>query len=236
MSEHRWERERAAWVLARAGHRPGARRRGEKLAVVARRNDRYEAGAGDAGFAEVTTRPLLYRAIFREEGAANTAGWALLTLIGGMVVAVLAGPALIISRAAYGTWWVMVRKWGRMTPAPYLLMSAVLGVVAWLVLSTTGLEGGALLAARYAGFQVVGGVAWAAWLVRANGWTAVARKQKRSKQRIAPIVVETEAPAVPVAVDDPEHEESDDEPVGIAPIVIEVETEVGHEPEHKEGA
>ncbi|RAD62011.1 hypothetical protein DN508_36530, partial [Burkholderia multivorans] len=61
------------------------------------------------------------------------------------------------------------------------------------------------------------------------------RKQKQSKQRIAPIVVETEAPAVPVEVDNPGHQERDDEPVGIAPIVIEVETEVGHEPEQKEG-
>ena len=77
----RFEQERGSWVLARAGHRLGARRRGEKLMVIARRSDRYEVGAGDALFQEVTTRNFIWRSIFREEGAANTAGWALFTMI-----------------------------------------------------------------------------------------------------------------------------------------------------------
>lgn len=120
-------------------------------------------------------------------------------------------------------------------PGPYLLIAAVLGAVAWLALWTSGLADGALLTAQYATFQVVGGIAWAAWLVRANGWAAVTRKQKQSKQRIAPIVIETEAPAVPVEVEE-RATASQDAQAEIEPVVIEVEIDAGHEPEHKEGA
>ena len=225
MSE-RWEKERASWVLARAGHRAGARRRGEKLMVTARRGDRYEAGAGDATFAEVTTRPLLYRSIFREEGAANTMGWAALTLTWTVATVFLVGPALLISRIAYGLWWSMVPRWGRMSAGPYLGIAAVLGCTAWLAFLRFDLDGSKGLMAYYIAFQLVGGIAWAAWLVRANGWAAVARKKKQTGSRIAPIQIEVDASEVPAETQErPRPRVDAPVEVEIAPIVIDDEDE-----------
>lgn len=194
MSE-RWEKERASWVLARAGHSPAARRRGEKLMVSARRRDRYGVGAGDAAFAEVTTRNAFHRSVFREEGAANTMGWLTFTLMGAAVLAVLAGPAMLVSRVAYGIWWAMVPRWGRMHATPYLCLALLLCAASWLVHERTGPSGFAGFLYVYGAAQSVLGLLWAGWLVRANGWPAVSRKVKQSSTRVAPIRIEAADPA-----------------------------------------
>lgn len=236
MSE-RWEKDRGSWVLARAGHRPAARRRGEKLMVATRRYDRYEVGAGDTPFSEVTTRGVFYRSVMREEGAANIAGWVCFTVIWMFVLAIVAGPALLVSRIAYCIWWAMSPKWGRMSPLPYLGIAALLGSVTWLTLGRLSLEGTELFLTQYAAVQVVLGVAWAAWLVRANGWAAVARREKQSGKKVNPIVVEipNEAPLEPVQGNVPASEEEPSRPEEVSestsyaediePIEIEVEIE-----------
>lgn len=202
----RWEKERASWILARAGHRARARRRGEKLMVAARRHDRYEVGAGDASFGEVTTRNAFYRSVMREEGAANTAGWFCLTVLSVIVLAVLVGPALLVSRIAYGTWWAMVPKWGPMFSPPYLGLAALLGGIAWLALGRLSLEDLEGFLVQYGAVQVVLGVAWATWLVRANGWAAVARRQKQSGSKVERVSIEIPVvePVDPVVIDAPQ--------------------------------
>lgn len=209
----RWEKERASWILARAGHRARARRRGEKLMVAARRHDRYEVGAGDASFGEVTTRNAFHRSVMREEGAANIAGWFCLTVLSVIVLAILVGPALLVSRIAYGTWWAMVSKWGRMVSPPYLGLAAVLGGIAWLTLARLPLEGFEGFLVQYGAVQVVLGVAWAAWLVRANGWAAVARRQKQSGSKVDKILIEipVDEPVDPVVIDVEESAPADSE-------------------------
>lgn len=207
----RWEKERGSWVLARAGHRAAARRRGEKLMVSARRSDRYDVGAGDASFSEVTTRNVLYRSVMREEGAANTAGWFCFTAIWVLWLVLLVGPGLVISRIAYGLWWVMVPKWGRMFPLPYVGLAAAAGGVGWLALDHLALEGFVAVLAHCTAIQLVLGLAWAGWLVRVNGWSAVARRQKQSGAKVDRIIVPVhQPPAVePIEIGPPEPEQTE---------------------------
>ena len=187
MSVDRWEKERSGWVLARADRSLSARRRGEKLALAARRRDRYAAGSDDAVQSEVITRSLFYRITFREEGGMNTLGWFMAASFGFSAFVFIAGPAYILGNLAYAAWWYMVAKWGRLFPGPYLGMAAVLTGLSWFIVGRLGLEGFAGFLVQYTAVQLVLGLVIAAWLTRSWGWPAVARKVKQSQVKVKPI-------------------------------------------------
>ena len=237
MSTPRWEGERSAWLKARAGHRLGVRRRAEQLALVARRQERLEAGVGDSAFGEVTTRNIFYRSGHREEGAANLAGWLIWTLTWISTTFVLVGPALLIGLGAYGIWWRKIEAWGRMRSKPYF--KAALGVAAvGVTLLTTHsllvsagvtliqigswrawpLEGGATFLAGYLWLQLVLGLVRAGWRVRAWGWPAVKRKEQAAKTAVQAVELE-EFETV-----QPEKASHSDAPA-IAPIEVGVDDE-----------
>lgn len=204
MVQSRHERERAAWVLSRAGRRPGARRRGEKLAAKARRFDRELAGAGDAAFNEITTRNLFYRNVMREEGAANALGWFVLTTGWMFWTAALVGPALVLGAALYGLAWALVPRLGRVRAWPFLLLALValtITVTLWMIWPPSGWA--STLLSIWTGLQVVVGPLRAAQLTRANGWAAVSKRAKGAATAIAPIEVAIEAEPEP-AVATPE--------------------------------
>ena len=209
MVEHRHERERAAWVLARAGRRPAARRRGEKLAAKARRFDRELAGAGDAAFNEVTTRNIFYRNVMREEGAANVVGWFVLTTGWMFWTAALVGPALVLGAALYALAWALVPRLGRVKVWPFLVL-ALVALATSVTLWTIWLQSGwaSTLLFIWTALQLTCAPLRAAQLTRANGWAAVAKRAKAAASAIAPIEIaveaepEAEAPAAaPVTVD-----------------------------------
>lgn len=184
--------------------------------VIARRSDRYEVGAGDALFQEVTTRNVIHRSIFREEGAANTAGWAAFTALWLLAGAVVLGIAFIVSRIAYGIGWALVPRFGRMTMLPYLGAVWVIGGLGALALYLTKPEGATAFWSWFLLAQVVIGLVWAAWLVRANGWAAVARREKAAGNgTVKTVVLDSVTPEVA------------DEPVtaDIEPIELEQEVE-----------
>lgn len=237
MSTTRWENERSAWLKARAGHRLSVRRRAERLALVARRQDRLEAGVGDSAFGEVTTRNVFYRSVHREEGAANLAGWLLWTLIWMSATYVLVGPALLIGMGAYSIWWGKVEEWGRMRSMPYFKAAgAVAGVgvallTAHALLVTEGvthiligswqawpLESGAAFLTIYLWLQLVLGLVRAGWRVRAWGWAAVERLERAATTAVLAVELE----GIPHA--EPEEAVQNDIPT-IAPIEIGVDDE-----------
>lgn len=186
MADPRYTRERSQWVLDRANRRPGANRRGQRLATRARRLARYDVGAGDAGTASVTTRSRFARlAVERDE---HRGRW---TMAAGLVEAarlIVAGPGVGLSWAIYGSWYRHVPTWG---PLRWRTLAGIAGAVLAIslliatgaVLFGTGLHwwGWWLLA------QPVIGTARAAWLAYAYGWEA------------APAAAATGAPA-PVRV------------------------------------
>lgn len=219
MVQSRHERERAAWVLSRAGRRPGARRRGEKLAAKARRFDRELAGAGDAAFNEITTRNIFYRNVMREEGAANVVGWFVLTTGWMFWTAALVGPALVLGAALYGLAWALVPRLGRVKVWPFLVLAPVAlttTVTLWILWPPSGWA--TTLLSIWTGLQVVVGPLRAAQLTRANGWAAVAQRAKGAATAIAPIEVAIAA--------EPEPQATSPEPVSVD---IEVDDSEGYQ-------
>lgn len=171
MADPHYTSERSAWVLARAGRRPAARRRGERLAARARRVARYDAGAGDAAVAEVTTRSRFGRiAAERDEHRGRWAVAATLVEAGRLAVA---GPAIALSWTIYGTWYRNVEAWGplrwRALAWPTGGVAVAMLVVAGIFFLGTGIPwwGWWLLA------QPVIGTPRAAWLAYAYGWEVV---------------------------------------------------------------
>lgn len=237
MSATRWEKDRSAWLKARAGHRLGARRRAEQLAVTARQHERLEAGVGDSAFGEVTTRNVFYRSVHREEGAANLAGWFVWTLIWMSATYVLVGPALLIGLGAYGLWWRKVEGWGRMRSMPYFKAAGAVAAVgvailtAHSLLATEGvtqilagpwqawpLEGDAAFLTAYLWLQLMLGLVRAGWRVRAWGWPAVARVERAAATAVQ--VVELEGF---------EHAEQEEAPHNDAPAIAPIEIGVDDE-------
>lgn len=237
MSTMRWEGERSAWLKARAGHRLSVRRRAEQLAVVARRQERLEAGIGDSAFGEVTTRNVFYRSVHREEGAANLAGWLIWTLVWFSTTYVLVGPALLIGLGAYGIWWRKVAAWGRMRSMPYFKAAGAVAAVGVALLTAHSLlasagvahvlvgswqawppEGGAAFLAVYLWLQLALGLVRAGWRVRAWGWPAVKRVEQAATTAVQAVELEEFEPV-----------ESEKAPHSDAPAIAPIEIGVDDE-------
>jgi hypothetical protein len=203
MVQSRHERERPAWVLSRAGRRPGARRRGEKLAAKARRFDRELAGAGDAAFNEITTRNIFYRNVMREEGAANVVGWFVLTTGWMFWTAALVGPALVLGAALYGLAWALVPRLGRVKVWPFLVLALVAlttSVVLWIYWPPSSWAPSLLFI--WTALQMTCGPLRAAQLTRAN--TAIAPIEVAIEEEPEQEAAPPEPVTVDIEVDDSE--------------------------------
>lgn len=201
----RWLKERGAWVLARAGRHRGARRRGELLVSAARRHERSEAGLGEAAFGEVTTPNIIHRSIFREEGAANTLGWAWWTLTWVLWSLLLLGPAWVMAWGLYSVWCARAAHWGPPRLAPPLAASvtaAVLSTGYWAALRPEGLL--TQLVVGYGLVQVIAAPAHLGWLSRAYGWPAVEKTLRARSTDIAPVAVPEIKTDEPVHITVPE--------------------------------
>lgn len=218
----RYEKERAGWVLARAGRNMTARRRGERLLMAARRGDRSGVGVGDAAYAEVSTPGIVTRTVMRGEGISGKLGWLVMGGAAAALFALAVGPAWLTSRVAYLVWWVMVPRWGSVRAWPYLVGSVLPALV---VAAAPHLLSEHVLTVQWVGAQLGLGMLWAAWLVRASGWAAVEARESAHGDSIRAVHLSSggEAPAA-VAVPEPEPEEpqevEQEETEGIAPIRI----------------
>ncbi len=196
MSGTGWKRERAAWVMTRAGRSPAARRRGEKLIAAARRQDRHAVDAGDSASSEVTTRNIFYRSVMREEGPANIIGWFLWTVIWMAAVGLAIGPAIAIAWGIYASWYALLPRLGRLRAAPLFGAAALTAVLGAALFWFIGQNGGSTTLLGYAVIQITVALCWAAWLTRAYGWRAVADRDKAQSSKIAPISIN-----IPTTVD-----------------------------------
>lgn len=163
--------ERAAWVTARAGRRPAAQRRGQRLTARARRIARYDAGAGDAAASEVAIRGrVARRAIEHDEHRVRWTVWA------GIVEATriaVAGPGIAIAWAVYGAWYQQVPDWGPIRWRVLAVVSAIMAVLMVVVGAVVWLGSGIPWWAWWLLAQPVIGTARAGWLAHAYGWDAV---------------------------------------------------------------
>lgn len=195
MADPHYTQARSAWVLNRAGRRPAARRRGERLAARARRLARYETGAGDAAVAEVTTRSRFGRMAAERDD--HRGRWTVAAALVEAARLVVAGPAIALSWAIYAAWYRQVPAWGppRWRTLTWATggVAAVMAVVAGIAWLGAGIPwwGWWLLA------QPVVGVARAAWLAYAYGWDVVPTTSS-AESRPPPIRVRLgDAPPLP---------------------------------------
>ncbi|WP_206511947.1 hypothetical protein [Rhodococcus sp. KRD197] len=172
MADLHQTRERSAWVLARAGRNPAARRRGERLASRSRRSTRYEAGVGDAAVGEVVTPNRVHRAVYKgEDHRILRVLWLALR---ESVQALAAGPGIAAAWGLYGLWWRNTASWGPMRWKPVAAVSlGALPVLLVLVGAVIWMHNDVPFLAWYATVQLVIAVARLAWLIRAYGWEAV---------------------------------------------------------------
>ncbi len=247
-----FEKERGAYVLARAGRSPAARRRGERLMIRGRRVDSEAAGARDFAITDATTRNLFHRCVFREEGAGNIIGWFAVTVLWMGLVLMLIGPALGFAWAIYGIWYTLrdypfgpqpdpnlpetsKRKpfrLGPLHPKPLIVAGAIIAVAGGVSLVIRGGD----FFAWWLLTQPAVGFLRAAWLTRAYGWPTVTAQVKRASGAIQAVEVgpktqnvpsEPSAPITPIEVAGLVNEPETNPvplPVDIAPIEIEIPT------------
>lgn len=172
MADPHHTRERAQWVTDHAARRPEWQRRGQRLTTRARRNTRYEVGAGDAGAADVAVPHRFHRRRWGDEGTTlRRTAWAVTYEIGA---ALLAGPGIALSWAIYGAWYRKVPSWGPLRWRPLGIATvAVTACVALIVTGATIFGGGLGFWGWYWLAQLIYGVGRAAWLSYAYGWEAV---------------------------------------------------------------
>lgn len=168
MSDQHFTSERAAWVLARAGHLHGARRRGQRLVARSRRLTRDTAGVGDDAVTSVITHGRAYRiALEGEEHKAARMIWAATYELGRALVV---GPAFAAAWLGYAAWYRLVPRTGPMSLLRAGIVAVALGLIALvtaMVVQPSSVVGWwVLLQPVVAGLRL-------AWLVYAYGWTAV---------------------------------------------------------------
>jgi hypothetical protein len=180
VSDQHFTSERAAWVLARAGHLHGARRRGQRLVARSRRLTRDTAGVGDDAVTSVVTHARARRiALEGEEHKGARLAWAATYELGRVLVV---GPAFGAAWVIYGAWYRLVPRTGPMSLLRAGIVTAVLGLITLVTamvaqpLSVVGWW--VLLQPLVAGLRLM-------WLVWAYGWTAVRAGSSSAPQRRA---------------------------------------------------
>ncbi|MEJ6549499.1 hypothetical protein PQI66_08080 [Corynebacterium sp. USCH3] len=206
MTSHPHAKERGSWVLSHAGRRPGARRRGERLMLAARRDRRDRAGVGAAGVTEVVTPSVLYRVTHRGGEAGGGTLQGVLGLLGLTVMLAFTWPALLLGWAVYGA-WVLLHSKVRPSPWAPAVLAAVLFVAAWFWWSNTNHPTpGVRLQAQWWAIQPALGLTFTAWLTRAYGWPGVPRNSSGSGMTglLDSAVTEGKDEATPPASEDTE--------------------------------
>ena len=178
MSDQHFTCERAAWVLARAGHLHGARRRGQRLVARSRRLTRDSAGVGDDAVTSVVTHARARRtALEGEDHKAARMIWAATYELGRVLVV---GPAFGAAWLGYAAWYRLVPRTGPMSLMRAGIITLVLGLITLvtaMVVQPSSLVGWwALLQPLVAGLRLM-------WLVWAYGWTAASKSTTSAPPR-----------------------------------------------------
>jgi len=183
----RWERERAAWVMARSKPGRSSRRRAELLGRRARRLSRGGTGVAESSLHEDVTPPLFRRLLASDEGATEQ----LLRMLGVPMLyglaGLLVGPAVAIAAGLYFLRWYRAPKTGRLRAWPWPVAGGISLVLGAVIQSVIDAGPGAwftpwplalhvylpILVPTWLWVQTTLGLLLTGWLVWANGWAAV---------------------------------------------------------------
>lgn len=186
MKVSRWEKERAAWLLARS--KPGTvrRRRAELLSRQARHLGRGHTSAGESALHDDATERLFVRLMKTDEGSVDKLARLVLVPAGYAAMWLLVGAAVAVAAAIYRALWAAAPKIGRLWAWPWAVAGVVLGISVWCFLDHT-IPVNASVWPRYMVLYVDGAQLWTSWMwiqltlgllftslyVRAAGWAAV---------------------------------------------------------------
>ena len=212
---HGHHRTRGAYVLSRAGRRHSARRRGEKLMQTARKIEREEVGAGDAGITEIVTPNFWVRLTSREDSGFATIVMAATML---MVAAFVVGPALLLAKIFYGIRYALLSKLGPMRSWPWYVASGISAVLLFGLWFFWKPEAVAIY--WYFSAQIILSLARTGLLIYQYGWSAV-RVQKQPEE----IEINLGTDEVVVEVDSSEDAETATEETEEEPKTIDDEDE-----------
>ena len=125
---YRWERERAARLLARGRAGTSSRRRSELLSRRARRGGRAGTGVAGSALHDDLTPPLWRRLTSTDEGGESMARAILLAAV-TVVAALVIGPAVAAAVGLYRLLWWSSPRIGRLWVWPWAGLGVVLIVV-----------------------------------------------------------------------------------------------------------
>ena len=134
----RWEKERAAWLLAHSKPGTSMRRRAELLARTARRSSRGSLGVEESAFHDDPTSPLLMRLMKTDEGTGEKLARLILVPVVFMAVGVTIAPALALAAAAYYVLWTRSPKIGRLWWWPWITAGAAVGILGAAIWAMAG--------------------------------------------------------------------------------------------------
>ena len=190
---HRWERERAAHLLA--GSRAGTdrRRRAEILARTARRGARSGTGVGQSALVDEVT-PSRWRRMTTAEDGSRPLGKRVRVGFGYAVVGAVSGAGLAVGKGLYEGLARLSPRVGRLWAWPWAALAGALAATLWALDVPYGLS--VHLDRRFplSLFQWGPWWAWALWqtaialsvvafLVWAWGWAAVPKRAVAPKER-----------------------------------------------------
>lgn len=134
MRVSRWEKERAAWLLARS--KPGTlrRRRAELLAQQGRRLARGGTSAGESALHDDATERLFTRLMKTDEGSVDKLARLVLVPAAYALVWIAVGGAIAIAAALYKGLWTLAPRIGRLWAWPWAAAGALVGIAGGLLL------------------------------------------------------------------------------------------------------
>lgn len=182
----RWEKERAAWLLARSKPGRPRRRRAELLARRGRQLARGGTSAGESPFHDDATERLFTRLMRTEEGSADKLARVILVPVAYAAVWLLLGGAIAAAGLIYRVLWALAPRIGRLWQWPWAVAAAGAGIAGSLLLEH-GSPVDVSVWPRYMVVYVDWTLFWANWAwiqlsagllvtclwIRETGWPAV---------------------------------------------------------------
>lgn len=195
MTQSRWERARADWLLTRSKEGWPRRRRAMVLSLRANRITRGESGVADSSFHDDVPDRLFVRLCKSSEGEIDRLARVLVVTALYATVWLTGGPAIAIAALIYRCLWFAAPWVGRLLTWPWSVSAAAVGLAGALLLDhgnpfdvsvwpryfIVHLDE-TLLLSNWIWLELTLALALTALFIRESGWAAVAKTAARKTE------------------------------------------------------
>jgi hypothetical protein len=195
MTQSRWERERADWLLTRSKEGWPRRRRAMVLSLRANRITRCESGVGDSSFHDDVPDRLFARLCKSSEGEIDRLARVLVVTTLYAATWLTAGPAIALAALIYRCLWIAAPRIGRLLTWPWSVSAAAVGLVGGMLLDhgnpfdvsvwpryfVVHLDE-TLFLSNWIWLELTLGLLLTALFIRESGWAAVAKRAARKPE------------------------------------------------------